>query len=97
MAQERADFILSLGLIRREVKGALSKRAALPSKDAVRHRQPVLDMAAASITDHRANTGRTTAEIVGDRLGHAFVPKHGGLVHALVGFFGEAAVAGAEL
>src|SRR5438445_1063524 len=97
LVQERADFILSLGLIRREVKSALSKRAVLPSEDAVRNRQPVLDMAAAGITDHRSNAGRTTAKIVGDHLRHAFVPKHGGLVHALVGFFGQAAVAGAEL
>src|SRR5439155_33770 len=35
--------------------------------------------------------------IVRDRLRHAFVPKQGGFVHALVGLFGKAAMAGAEL
>src|SRR2546425_3134814 len=37
------------------------------------------------------------AQVLGDGLGHAFVPKQGGFVHALVGLFGKAAMAGAEL
>ena len=66
-------------------------------KDTAGNRQPVLNVARPRVADDGPRVWCTMAQVLGDGLGHAFVPKQGGFVHALVGLFGKAAMAGAEL